>query len=88
MDQNISNSTAKDPQTITGSKYITEALPTRRPQEGFTAPNGLFIHNRELARLSLGVKLDNNSTLYFRPSFVTDPWKNVKAMKTTCLSRY
>ncbi|RJE20436.1 hypothetical protein PHISCL_07222 [Aspergillus sclerotialis] len=88
MDQNTSTSSTKEPQNITDSKHITEALPARRVQEGFTAPNGLFIHNRELARLSLGVKLDNNSTLYFRPSFVTDPWKNVKAMKTTCLSRY
>lgn len=52
------------------------------------APNGLFLNYEELALLSQGIKLENNDTFYFRPSFVIDPWVGLRVMKTTCLVRY
>ncbi|GES61927.1 hypothetical protein BO71DRAFT_487919 [Aspergillus terreus] len=55
---------------------------------GYTSPNGTYVGREELVKLSNGVKIENDDTVYFLPSFVIDPWKGVRVMKTECLRRY
>ncbi|KAI9043707.1 uncharacterized protein KD926_003057 [Aspergillus affinis] len=51
---------------------------------GYTAPNGTHLRKNELHNLSRGVKILNKDTAYFLPSFVEDPWKDVKPIMTEC----
>lgn len=62
--------------------------PESRRHQGYTAHTGTYFSLRELAKLSRGLKIPNGDTVYFRPSFVEDPWNNMPAIKTHCLSRY
>ncbi|KAA8646373.1 uncharacterized protein ATNIH1004_007803 [Aspergillus tanneri] len=55
---------------------------------GYTAPNGSHLPKDELLKLSDGVKTSNSDKVYFRPSFLEDPWKGLKAIKMECTSRY
>ncbi|RMJ28269.1 hypothetical protein PHISP_00832 [Aspergillus sp. HF37] len=55
---------------------------------GYTAPNGTFLGSTELSRLACGVQIENNFTVYFKPSFIIDPWEKLPVMKTTCLRFY
>jgi len=85
MSHQPSNLATKD---VPGSKEAIDPKPVQREGSGFMAPNGTFIDDEELARLSSGVKNSNGDIYYFRPSFVTDPWVGLKPVKIPCLPRY
>lgn len=46
----------------------------------YTAPNGTVFSSAELSCASKGVKIENDR-VYFRPSFVNDPWKGARLVK-------
>ncbi|XHF97831.1 hypothetical protein AWENTII_001407 [Aspergillus wentii] len=66
-------------------KVTVERKPDR---EGYTAPNGFFIHKIELARLSDGVRTRSKDRVIFRPSFLENPWKDMKAVRIESLAFY
>lgn len=55
---------------------------------GYTAPNGTHLRAGELRQLSNGVKRPDRDRVYFRPSFVEDPWKGVKPVMIECSNRW
>ncbi|PYH89461.1 hypothetical protein BO71DRAFT_487919 [Aspergillus ellipticus CBS 707.79] len=54
----------------------------------YVAPTGVRFRRDELIKWSNGIKNRKNDLVYFRPSFIEDPWKNMKPVLTTFLERY
>ncbi|KAE8145922.1 hypothetical protein BDV25DRAFT_144200 [Aspergillus avenaceus] len=61
-----------------------EPVPKKR---GYTAPNGTYICERELSRLSDGIK-QSDCRVYFKPCFIEDPWKGLNFVKMPFTVRY
>ncbi|KAF9893067.1 hypothetical protein FE257_012478 [Aspergillus nanangensis] len=55
---------------------------------GYKAPNGDYLRKGELVALSEGVKITDHDIVFFRPSFLENPWKGVAMIKTNCLLWY
>ncbi|KAJ9295601.1 hypothetical protein DTO271G3_6057 [Paecilomyces variotii] len=49
--------------------------------DSYAAPNGTVLSPGELRRLAAGVKKENGDTVFFRPSFIEDPWAGLKPVR-------
>jgi len=47
----------------------------------YEAPSGTILSPGELRRLAAGVKNENGDTVFFRPSFIEDPWAGLKPVR-------
>ncbi|KAF7595850.1 hypothetical protein BBP40_004662 [Aspergillus hancockii] len=63
----------------------TSPTPSSKPRckrGGYTAPDGTYLCDKELARLGNGIENPKSKcVIYFQPSFLEDPWKDLKAME-------
>lgn len=51
-------------------------------QDGYLAPNGVRVNKIMLERLADGVRYPSRqTTVYFLPSFLEDPWEGLKPVK-------
>ncbi|BDD57110.1 hypothetical protein MPDQ_003459 [Monascus purpureus] len=78
--------------TLTKKELSPESNETRSkpgiPEGSYRTPRGFIINKIELNRLSGGVKNARRDTIYFRVSFLEDPWQGLKPVKTACLERW
>ncbi|PLB53130.1 hypothetical protein P170DRAFT_434850 [Aspergillus steynii IBT 23096] len=84
----VSSGTRRNAKVVSEPKKSADSQRARSEIGGYTAPNGTHLRVGELQRLSCGVKVPNKDTAYFRPSFVEDPWKDVKPIMTECSNRW
>lgn len=55
----------------------------------YRAPNGETFTRDEMAQLSAGARdMEKSVTIYFRPTFIDNPWAGMTAVRTTCLTSY
>ncbi|KAJ9361428.1 hypothetical protein DTO280E4_3902 [Paecilomyces variotii] len=47
----------------------------------YETPSGTVLSPGELRRLAAGVKNENGDTVFFRPSFIEDPWAGLKPVR-------
>ncbi|RAK83516.1 hypothetical protein BO79DRAFT_233268 [Aspergillus costaricaensis CBS 115574] len=58
------------------------------PPYVYTAPNRKQFRNDDLIRWSDGIKTLSGAMAYFQPSFIQDPWKDMKPVVAKFLERY
>ncbi|GAD95271.1 predicted protein [Paecilomyces variotii No. 5] len=61
-----------------GNDNDDDKIGTGAPYE---APNGTVLSQKDLRRLAAGVKKENGDTVYFRPSFIEDPWAGLTPVR-------